>query len=781
MRKLILAFLILLIPSLAESQQFVVLKEGIITAAGADCSNTTRCVEVDLNNLPGVASLGVFVDVGTSATLNFEITLNNTTWIAIADDINAATSVTADGVSFFTNPGFRRFRVRASALSGASTITIVRGWSNLRSTATLSGSSQGDGAIQDGASSAIEATVLDFTTSNPLAVHLVDATGATASVGGGTQYTQGDTDASITGTAMLMEVASDVVQPVQGTVADGLLVNLGTNNDVTITTSGVTATVLNFAGNDGLGVAILDASGNQITSFGGGVQYTETDFDTTITGTAMMLETANVLAPAVGAIPIDNFANPNNALVVFSLNGCWDGTAWDRCTGSTTTADTEMSTAAAAADGMANPTAGGALVFNMVWNGTTWDRATESLLSETAHDSPLGTLTSIRALSTGHRAVNFSGVPLAGGVGANNDMILSAATFFGVQYMMLVTDDGSQIGQLRISDGTDNALVDASGNLQVLCANCSGSGVSDVDDSTFTVATDAVVPSAFLFDDTTPDSVDEGDVGVGRMTAFRSQHIVIRDGQGNERSAAVDSGFRLQVWDQNSAVFQDDAAFAAGTNSGYPAMGYATTDAVNAGDIGAIGMTTLRELFGVIRDGAGNARAANVNASNELLVAIGALPAGTNNIGDVDVLTLPVAFNAGTASATTLRTVTASDSHEFVGSTGLKYTSVGSTEDEHAVKATAGVLRSVLITNTNAAARYFRCSNAVAGSTTPGTTTPVIDLAIPGNTAGSGFSIPLPKGFAFSTALTCWLVTGAADNNTDEVAANEIKILYTFD
>jgi hypothetical protein len=49
---------------------------------------------------------------------------------------------------------------------------------------------------------------------------------------GGTQYTEGDTDASITGTAAMMEGAANTLLPVQGTVADGLLVNLGANNDV---------------------------------------------------------------------------------------------------------------------------------------------------------------------------------------------------------------------------------------------------------------------------------------------------------------------------------------------------------------------------------------------------------------------------------------------------------------------------------------------------------------------------------------------------------------------
>ena len=58
--------------------------------------------------------------------------------------------------------------------------------------------------------------------------------------GGGTQYTEGDVDATITGTAAMMEVAANTLQPVQGTVADGLLVNLGTNNDVTVTSGTIT-------------------------------------------------------------------------------------------------------------------------------------------------------------------------------------------------------------------------------------------------------------------------------------------------------------------------------------------------------------------------------------------------------------------------------------------------------------------------------------------------------------------------------------------------------------
>lgn len=108
-------------------------------------------------------------------------------------------------------------------------------------------------------------------------------------------------------------------------------------------------------------------------------------------------------------------------------------------------------------------------------------------------------------------------------------------------------------------------------------------------------------------------------------------------------------------------------------------------------------------------------------------------------------------------------------------------TSAGSTEDEHEVKGSAGRLFSITATNTNAAARYLRCANQVAASTTPGTTTVLLGLAIPGATTGAGFTTNFgPAGIAFSTGLTCWLVTGAADTDVVEVAANEIKVIYTY-
>lgn len=115
------------------------------------------------------------------------------------------------------------------------------------------------------------------------------------------------------------------------------------------------------------------------------------------------------------------------------------------------------------------------------------------------------------------------------------------------------------------------------------------------------------------------------------------------------------------------------------------------------------------------------------------------------------------------------------------GATPLSYISVGTSEDKHVVKASAGRLFSITATNTNAAARYLKCENDTSANTAPGTDTPEIRLAIPGATTAAGFHTNYgPAGLAFSTALTCWLVTGAADSDVAEVAANEIMVLYTY-
>lgn len=106
---------------------------------------------------------------------------------------------------------------------------------------------------------------------------------------------------------------------------------------------------------------------------------------------------------------------------------------------------------------------------------------------------------------------------------------------------------GGSGGTVRITDGTDTALVNGSGELLVTCSGCSGTGVSHIDDAAFQAATDDVVPIAGKFDDTSPDSVDENDAGIIRMSANRNLFTTIRDAAGNERGANVNASNELLV------------------------------------------------------------------------------------------------------------------------------------------------------------------------------------------------------------------------------------------
>ena len=129
MKKVLVLMLALLgIPVLTSAQ---INPTGTITTAGADCSTSTNCVGWSAFELPG---FGVYLNVGTAATLFFEVSqdataITNGTWVALGDSAGA-TSATADGAHYFTNTGFLWYRVRASAITGSTTVSQARGYSS---------------------------------------------------------------------------------------------------------------------------------------------------------------------------------------------------------------------------------------------------------------------------------------------------------------------------------------------------------------------------------------------------------------------------------------------------------------------------------------------------------------------------------------------------------------------------------------------------------------------------------------------------------------------------
>lgn len=186
----------------------------------------------------------------------------------------------------------------------------------------------------------------------------------------------------------------------------------------------------------------------------------------------------------------------------------------------------------------------------------------------------------------------------------------------------------------------------------------------------------------------------------------------------------------------------------------------------------------------------------NIVSGNEAQVDIvAALPAGTNNIGDVDILSIASGDNnignvdiasiaAGNNNIGDVDVASIAAGTNLIGNVGLGvrtsggmtiFRSIDVDETEEEIKATAGQVYSIAAFNRTAAPLYLKFYNATAANVTVGSTTPVLTFVVPGNadSDGAGFIWDNPIGFAFGTAITVACTTGVADADTGAPGANE--------
>jgi hypothetical protein len=91
------------------------------------------------------------------------------------------------------------------------------------------------------------------------------------------------------------------------------------------------------------------------------------------------------------------------------------------------------------------------------------------------------------------------------------------------------------------------------------------------------------------------------------------------------------------------------------------------------------------------------------------------------------------------------------------------------------VKASAGQVYGMWVTNTATATRFVKFYNATSG--TLGTGTPVITVGIPGNSSDDVSGLfSSTHGIAFSTGICVGAGTGVADNDTGAPGANEVIV-----
>lgn len=106
------------------------------------------------------------------------------------------------------------------------------------------------------------------------------------------------------------------------------------------------------------------------------------------------------------------------------------------------------------------------------------------------------------------------------------------------------------------------------------------------------------------------------------------------------------------------------------------------------------------------------------------------------------------------------------------------FRSIDLDESEEEVKSTAGTVFSVWFSNMATSTRFLKFYNATTANVTVGTTTPVITVAMPGNSSDdiSGVLGGLSQGIKFDTAITVAATTGLADNDTGAPSANDVIV-----
>lgn len=535
--------------------------------------------------------------------------------------------------------------------------------------------------IMDGVNNAIELTVFDRTNSNPAAVQIVDNNGdPIVSFGGGIQYTEGDTDATITGTAAMWEDGGNTLRPVSAATPLPVNVVAGSGSgteyvedaaaasdpqgpmlmarrrDVLTTETSASGdnTALSATGSGQLHVRIADIVGVS----DGGATLSIDD------GGASLTVDAPVGTPVF--VRLSDGSNPITALPITDNGGSVtvDGTV-GLAAGTNNIGDVDVLTLPSLPAGTNNIGDVDVLTLPSIPAGNN-NIGDVDIASIAAGDNNIGnvdvvTLPSIPAGNNNIGDVDVASLPalpagnnnigdvdvasVVPGTGATNlgkaEDAVHGSGDVGVMALGVRDDAGTAFG----ANGDYVPLsIDAAGALRVTGG---GGGTQYTEDAA--AAADPVGTAQMLVRSDTPGALvsADGDNVARRGTNFGAAYSQIVTSAG----AFVDS------FGGGTQYNEDDAAPANPTG---PAL------LLRRDDNGDDSVSTDGDFIVAHSDANGNLRT-NVSA---------ALPAGTNNIGDVDVLTLPAISlaastnNIGDVDVLTLPNVTlaaGTNTNEVVG------------------------------------------------------------------------------------------------------------------
>lgn len=401
--------------------------------------------------------------------------------------------------------------------------------------------------------------------------------------------------------------------------ADGLLVNLGANNDVTVTGA--------VAVTDNSGSLTVDNAALAVTGGGAEASALRVTLASDSTGVLSVDDNGTTISVDDGASSL----TVDGTVAVSAVSGVVDVTP-------------------------AVPAANDYLPV----------RLTDGSSFYSASGGAGGTQYTEDGASAGGESLTLAGA-------VRRDTAASSAATDG-DYATINTDAS---GRLWVNaSGAAVPVTDNSGSLTVDNGGTFAVQDSDklADNGGFTDGTTKVQPAGYIFDEVAGTALTENDAAAARVDSKRAQVLVIEDETtrgrratvtasnalkvdasgvavpvtDNSGSLTVDNGGTFAVQESGSAltalqliddiVYTDDTStHATGTSKGALMMAAATpTDgSVNANDIGALAMTTDRKLHVSVQD----ALPAGTNAIGKLAANSGV------DIGDVDVLSIATGAN----------------------------------------------------------------------------------------------------------------------------------------
>lgn len=344
------------------------------------------------------------------------------------------------------------------------------------------------------------------------------------------------------------------------------------------------------------------------------------------------------------------------------------------------------------------------------------------------------------------------------------------------------------IGRVKISDGTDVALVTAGGLLQV---DASGAAVPVTDNSgsltvdnagTFAVQVDSALPAgANAIGKLAANSgVDIGDVDVTSVVPGTGATNL-----GKAEDAAHTTG---DVGVMALTVRQDTAAALSGTDADYQPL---ISDAsgrlhVNVGNTVTVGShaVTNAGTFAVQVDGSAltalqliddpvvqDDTAFTPATTKVMMAGFEADEGSTDSVDEGDAGAARMTLDR--KLITTIQPHTAGGLSTFMASGSDGSTALTSTAQ--VIKASAGQLYGYYVYNPNSSAQFVHFYNTAAASVTVGTTNPLFTLTVPATAAAN---LMFPHGVIFSNAGWSCAATATAGGNGAPSTALDLVVWY---